>query len=147
MRRVSLCSHGSMLSSDDIEQILSRSSKVVWSDTQAKKGISGPSSFSKATFQSSNADSEIDINDPNFWDLVLPEAKTAERLLQKLDKEDSLATEEQRSTFLQDLKVLVEEVEKGFREGKFENIAHTRNVLMKVSLALEITKPCSSLIG
>ena len=48
----------------------------------------------------SNADSKIDIHDPNFWDLVLPEAKTAERLMQKLDKDDSLTTEEQRIQFL-----------------------------------------------
>jgi hypothetical protein len=115
---------------EDIDQILGRSSKVVWTDTEAREKQAGASSFSKATFQSSHSDSAIDVNDPNFWELVLPEAKTAENLMKKLDQGDIISTKEKRQTFMKDLNDLVLEVEAGFKEGKFEEMANTRNVLL-----------------
>lgn len=56
---------------EDIDQILNRSSKVVWNETSAKV-LGAGSSFSKASFRSSTAEPNIDINDPNFWNKVLP---------------------------------------------------------------------------
>lgn len=81
---------------EDIDQILNRSSKVVWNESQAK--IAANSSFSKATFRSSTADPDIDINDPNFWNKILPEARTAQKLLERLNKNvEALATKEKRT--------------------------------------------------
>ena len=123
---------------EDIDQILNRSSKVVWKEgTDGTQENQPSSSFSKATFTASSADSEIDVNDPNFWDLVLPEAKTAEKLLQKLEKGE-LSTREKRNSFLKDLSELVRDVVNGFKQGKFEEVARTRNILMQLFDAIKI---------
>lgn len=69
---------------DDIDKILERASTVVRYEradessgdaetgTKDKKG----STFSKAFFSSSHADTDIDINAENFWELVLPGTHT-----------------------------------------------------------------------
>ena len=49
----------------DIDQILSRSRVVVYNE---KAG----STFSKANFDVESDDDNVDINDPNFWDKILP---------------------------------------------------------------------------
>lgn len=56
---------------EDIDQILMRRTQVIRHDaSENQKG----STFSKATFASSNA-TDVDINDPDFWDKVREEAK------------------------------------------------------------------------
>ncbi|CAJ0562701.1 unnamed protein product, partial [Mesorhabditis spiculigera] len=55
-------SEGSKFSEEDIETILSRRATTV----TLEAGVKG-STFSKASFGSSNNTEEIDIDDPNFW--------------------------------------------------------------------------------
>lgn len=69
---------------DDIDKILERASTVVryeraeenntGGDTEGAAGAKDKkgSTFSKAFFSSSHADTDIDINAENFWELVLP---------------------------------------------------------------------------
>lgn len=62
---------------EDIDKILGRSSTVV-------HDANGPSTFSKANFcPTSNAGSrDVDVNDPDFWKKVLPNARTEDPLIQ-----------------------------------------------------------------
>eukprot|EP01114_Cavostelium_apophysatum_P015128 TRINITY_DN4061_c0_g1_i1.p1 TRINITY_DN4061_c0_g1~~TRINITY_DN4061_c0_g1_i1.p1 ORF type:complete len:2056 (-),score=800.22 TRINITY_DN4061_c0_g1_i1:68-6235(-) len=115
---------------EDIDQILNRSSKVVWSDENAK--MTQGSTFSKATFRSNTSEPEIDINDPHFWTKILPEAKTADAMLSRLQKGEALTTKEKRQAFITDLGDLVNEVVIGFREGKPDEVSKTRSVLHEV---------------
>ncbi|KAJ1548210.1 choline dehydrogenase 6 [Nowakowskiella sp. JEL0078] len=55
---------------EDIDQILERRTQVIKHDQTEQKG----SIFSKATFAASNADSNIEINDPDFWDKLAQKA-------------------------------------------------------------------------
>ena len=56
---------------EDIDQILMRRTQVIRHDaSESQKG----STFSKASFTSANA-TDVDINDPDFWDKVREEAK------------------------------------------------------------------------
>jgi hypothetical protein len=69
---------------DDIDKILERASTVVryeradensgGAEAEAEAGTKDKkgSTFSKAFFSSSHADTDIDINAENFWELVLP---------------------------------------------------------------------------
>lgn len=69
---------------DDIDKILERSATVVRYEREGPSDAAGDtegeaggkekkgSTFSKAYFSSSHADSDIDINAENFWELVLP---------------------------------------------------------------------------
>jgi len=54
---------------ENIEQILESRTKTVVRDS-----IEGSSTFSKASFASEHAVPEIDVNDPDFWRKIMPEA-------------------------------------------------------------------------
>jgi len=114
----------------DIDQILDRSSKVVWNEATAKI-MGGNSSFSKATFRSSNTD-DVEFDDPNFWDKVMGEEKTSEKLLERLQRTEALATIEQRQEFVRDMEQFVSDVLTALKDGKYEEVSKTRNTLMKV---------------
>eukprot|EP01116_Phalansterium_solitarium_P005921 TRINITY_DN181_c0_g3_i1.p1 TRINITY_DN181_c0_g3~~TRINITY_DN181_c0_g3_i1.p1 ORF type:complete len:1275 (+),score=555.76 TRINITY_DN181_c0_g3_i1:199-3825(+) len=119
---------------ESIDQILQRSSKVVWNESSARNAAEGaPSStFSMASFQSSNADSRIDMDDPDFWEKILPEAKTADKLLQRVQKGGALESDAKRAEFLADFERLVNEVVEGVEQGRMERVAHVQNLLLKV---------------
>ncbi|KAJ3129317.1 choline dehydrogenase 7 [Nowakowskiella sp. JEL0407] len=55
---------------EDIDQILERRTQVIKHDQTEQKG----SIFSKATFAVTNNDSNIEINDPDFWDKLAQKA-------------------------------------------------------------------------
>ena len=71
--------------------------------------------------QLSPADTEIDVNADNFWELVLPEEKTPERLHQKLLKGGYIDTAEDRTAFLVDVHVLVKEAIAAWEKGDIIN--------------------------
>ena len=45
--------------------------------------INGSCSFSKSRFVSENADNELKINDPNFWNIILKNVQSPTQLLLK----------------------------------------------------------------
>lgn len=61
---------------EDIDRILERST-VVRSNTETAPQDAALSSFSKASFVSNSAAPELDINDPDFWLKLLPQAADA----------------------------------------------------------------------
>jgi hypothetical protein len=54
-------------------------------------------------------DAKIDVNAADFWDKVLPEEKTPERLMLRLRNVESLGAEAAQVEFLQDVHNLVKE--------------------------------------
>lgn len=106
---------------DDIDKILERASTVVRYERAEENNTSGDaegaagakdkkgSTFSKAFFSSSHADTDIDINAENFWELVLPEAKNAGRLLERLREGKVGDTEAKVDEFWEDLTGVVQE--------------------------------------
>ncbi|PRP87395.1 chromodomain helicase hrp1 [Planoprotostelium fungivorum] len=121
---------------DDIDKILNRSTKVIWKGDSNTTPMSN-SSFARASFASSGADSAIDVNDPNFWNLVLPEAKTAAKLLESTLNGTAFSTEEKRKTYMTDIHELVLQVIAGFNNGKFDEesslqVTELRTVLMRI---------------
>lgn len=54
---------------EDIDQILSRRTTVIRHDGNAQAAAEGGSIFSKASFAAAADDMDIDIDDPNFWEL------------------------------------------------------------------------------
>lgn len=74
---------------EDIDQILERRTQKITHDNSADKG----SIFSKASFSTSASDN-IDINDPNFWELVAKKAQF--EIIEELDENDLLIVHEPR---------------------------------------------------
>lgn len=56
-----------------------------------------------------STDAAIDVTAADFWDRVLPEEKTPDRLLLRLHNRDALTSETQQVAFLEDIQVLVNE--------------------------------------
>ncbi|KAJ3290493.1 choline dehydrogenase 7 [Borealophlyctis nickersoniae] len=68
---------------EDIDSILERRTQVIRHDSTEEKS----SIFSKASFSASNADNDVDMNDPDFWDKV---AKKAHLHIQEVIPDDPL---------------------------------------------------------
>ncbi|KAJ3446430.1 kismet isoform c [Anaeramoeba flamelloides] len=75
---------------EDIDQILDNRTKKITYDPLNKNNTTENdnkiSSFSRATFVSEGADTSLDINDPNFWEKLMPEkfnAKNKKKLAEK----------------------------------------------------------------
>lgn len=62
---------------EDIDKILERSTVVRSTPDAAAKDNNPLSSFSKASFVSNEAAPDLDINDPDFWNKLLPNAADA----------------------------------------------------------------------
>ncbi|PRP86333.1 chromodomain helicase DNA binding protein [Planoprotostelium fungivorum] len=90
----------------DLDKILERAKKVNWDEAN---GDSALSSFSKATFVAAEANSEVDINDKNFWEKVLPTFKTVARMKELLKDDQAFDTEEKKKKYVQDLGTIVSE--------------------------------------
>lgn len=65
--------------------------------------INGSCSFSKSRFVSDNADNQLKINDPNFWNIVLKNVQSPTQLLLKKikNKEYSQTIEGQKQLMLE----------------------------------------------
>ncbi len=69
------------IESEDIEEILKRTSRVVRYDQEERKEASF---FSKATFKPSNV-GEVEIDDPQFWKKVHPHSQSHTHTVVSLD--------------------------------------------------------------
>jgi SNF2 family DNA or RNA helicase len=69
---------------ENIEQILSRSKTLVHDNAGANTGLM--SQFAKASFCSEDADVQVDINDPNFWEKVVGLQAEEEQVALMLDR-------------------------------------------------------------
>ncbi|KAL7721116.1 Chromodomain helicase hrp1 [Entamoeba marina] len=121
---------------EDIDKILEqRSSKVVWKGETVTGG-----SFSTATFQS-EAGENIDVNDPNFWDYVMPKNKTASELFKEITDVFSKKRSNQRklkewlandrSIFLKNVFDYIEVITSAYRAVKGQ-IHPDRDVVVKI---------------
>ena len=93
------------LISEDINSILDRATTLKYDETdqETDKPLSN---LSKVTYQ-------IDIESENYWDSVLPEHKTAPKLLKQLkkNKENEFSKKETRDQFIKDLHAVVEDIQ------------------------------------
>ena len=92
----------------DIETILANNSHSVRKEGDGQRSESNMMhSLSKMTFHSAGADADIDVNDPDFWDKMVPmteaERLSPDRLLGQLTVGSDLDTREQRDAFFKDM--------------------------------------------
>lgn len=89
----------------NIDQILQTNTRIV--DYSL---IKNSYSFSKSSFVSHGSDTSINIDDPNFWNKVLPpQTSLSSRLLTKLN-DRSFTVETQGEEFMQELELAVNEI-------------------------------------
>ena len=94
----------------DIDEILAQSKTFAYKTDPTNE----LSSFAKATFAHEEED-QIDWNDQQFWDKLLPSFKTSNKILDLIKNEpESLDKEEIRNQIFNDLNTLMEDV-------KFQN--------------------------
>ena len=105
----------------DIEDILERrTSRVTWKE-DAQGGM-----FSKASFQVDEEKSSVDIDAPDFWEKILPQAVTAKVLFEqvtaliggKSEAEKRAWLETKKPAFLHDLENLVSELVAAYNDAK-----------------------------
>ncbi|GAM22173.1 hypothetical protein SAMD00019534_053480 [Acytostelium subglobosum LB1] len=90
---------------EDIDKILERSTTISFDTKNKPTNLSG---FSKATFASNENDMDVDIDDENFWEKVLPEYKTVRQLDEKLTSGSIFASEEARAKYIDDICTLAQ---------------------------------------
>lgn len=111
------------LLTEDINAILDRATIIKYEENanldenKSKQLIAG---LSKVTYQ-------IDLEDDEFWEKVLPEHKSAKQLIEQLKNEESLKTEEEKKVFLEDVKAIVGDIKEasGHRSKSFLFTSHS----------------------
>ncbi|KAL7719584.1 Chromodomain helicase DNA binding protein [Entamoeba marina] len=114
-----------------------KTSKVVWQGDSVDT-----SNFSKATFVSEAGD-VIDLNDPNFWEQVLPKLRTPGQLYKELDKameleKDEFVTwlEENLEAFIMELRQHIDSVVGAYNEAKGHILPERDTILKSIELLL-----------
>jgi SNF2 family DNA or RNA helicase len=101
-----------------IEHILStRSRDVTYKDGESA-GFSSGTTNAKHTFTSAEADSAIDVDDPDFWSLVMPGVKSARELMARLNDGTAIESEESKTEFVNNLRELVDELLQAKQNGE-----------------------------
>jgi len=90
---------------EDIDKILERSTTISFDQKNKPNNLSG---FSKASFASNETDMNVDINDENFWEKVLPDYKTVKQLEEKLQSGSIFSSDENRLKFVEDIIALAQ---------------------------------------
>ena len=93
-------------------------------------------SVQKRAFAAEEADVDIDVTDPEFWQKVLPDDTSPARLLSRLNDRTATATAESRDKFIEDVEEMVTgqlgELEEGRPVSK-KDMDTACNVLLQVS--------------
>ena len=135
---------------DDIDLILQQRTTVVTQQTEGddetegdetsdggsaqRRRRQGTSTFSKANFTSASSDSAVDLHASDFWEQIIPDQRTATKLAQRLASNEGLLTLTDRTTFLDDLFLLVQEVIASHQQGTVPpNTSEVMTVLANVS--------------
>ena len=85
---------------------------VIDRDTEEKGAAAAFKGLSKVTYATSSSDMDINLDDANFWEKILPEMKTSKSLAARVAA-GQVETEAQREEFIRDITALVEEVKEG----------------------------------
>ncbi len=86
--------------------------RVLDRDTEEKGAAAAFKGLSKVTYATSSSDMDINLDDANFWEKILPEMKTSKSLAARVAA-GQVETEAQREEFIRDITALVEEVKEG----------------------------------
>ncbi|KAL9653103.1 hypothetical protein ABK040_006321 [Willaertia magna] len=121
-----------ILMEGDIDTIMERNATVVRYDQPTSAEPKGLSNFSKATFCFSQSDMEVDIDDENFWQKMLPGLKNAEGLMNKLSEEKSFKTKEQQDQYMADVKALVDAKLQEMDKFKYKPDEELANLLTQI---------------
>ncbi len=85
----------------DIDEILNSRATVVRSGGNDDSAAPRESStFSQAVFASEESDSKLDVNATDFWQQLLPDERSASKLVEKMLSGAAYATPEARAQFL-----------------------------------------------
>ena len=115
-----------------IDQILQKSAKKVNYAQNEEKSTQTESTFAKATFQISSAESNIDINAENFWDLVMGESKTVAVLLTELEEEICFKSKKALQNFWKHMRGIVTDSINSWNSGRFEDIPVDLHILVEL---------------
>ncbi len=101
-----------------IDHILqTRSRDVTYKDGEGQGFSSGNTGTEKMSFTSAEADTNIDVDDPDFWNLVMPGIRSARELRGRLNDGSALASEEKKVEFIGHLRELVDELLQAKQNG------------------------------
>ena len=104
-------------SESTIDHILqTRSRDVTYKDGEGQ-GFSSSNGPEKMSFTSAEADTTIDVDDPDFWNLVMPGVRSARELRGRLNDGSALETQEKKDEFITHLRELVDELLQAKQNG------------------------------
>jgi len=120
-----------------IEDILLSRSTVVKTggNDEAAGGPREASTFSQAVFASEEADTKLDVHAVDFWEQLLPDERSAQKLTDKMLSGAAYATAEARRQFMEHLEEHVQEIAAEYQQG---------TSLKHVPLILEILRVIAS---
>ena len=102
----------------DIDSILANRTTVIKSGgNDADSAPREASTFSRAVFASEDADARLDINDKLFWEKLLPDERSANKLMEKLISGEAYATLVSRAEFMHHLAGHVKEIISEYQQG------------------------------
>jgi hypothetical protein len=125
---------------EDIDQILQTRARVIRTEvSQEQKDADNV--FSKAVFASSDTDTKVKIDDPDFWEKLLPDLKSPAKLLARLQKEAEFATEQVQEEIFSAVNEHVDDVIAAHQTGVSpENLQEVLQLLAILSSHNDLSK-------
>ena len=131
-----------------IDDILMKNTRTVVHDEGGasfapRKKAAGSSTVQSTTFTSADADAGLDVEDPEFWQKLMPGMRSARALMARLNDESALKSEETKDEFFKEMALLVEEITTAKANGD-EVSPHewetTKSIALQVSCMRSVFK-------
>lgn len=102
----------------DIEDILKENAHVLKIDSTDSKVLAGGKSIDRSSFVAEKGSRDLLVDDPNFWEKVLPGDMTVEMLALKLRDGSATESRQSRAKFIRNLQVATENILNNETQGK-----------------------------
>ncbi|GLD91693.1 hypothetical protein PINS_up000226 [Pythium insidiosum] len=121
------------------DSVSPRSQKKSPQKSRMRKSLAGIA-FDRSSFVAEGASHDISVDDPNFWEKVLPGAMSVEMLSVKLEDGSALASRQSKIKFISNLDIalgeLVDELRSGEESRSGLNVQHEYDVAIQVLHAI-----------
>ncbi|TMW60638.1 hypothetical protein Poli38472_000680 [Pythium oligandrum] len=105
--------------------------------SRKRKSLAGIA-FDRSSFVAEGASNDLSVDDPNFWEKVLPGAMSVEMLSVKLEDGSALASRQSKIKFMSNLDISLNELVEELRNGNEDDSRSGLNLQHEYDIAIQV---------